>query len=120
MGIVPSMWPEPFGIVIIEAMSSGRPVIASRVGGIPDIIRDGEVGLLVSPGDPVELRQAIERVLSDPVLREKMGREAKQQAAAYQADAVVGYIEKIYARLIKSQSEAHEQATPGEHYYKQL
>lgn len=100
VGLVPSIWPEPFGIVVIEAMASGRPVIASRIGGIPDIIRDGETGLLVAPGDAAELRAAIQRLISNAELRDKLGRAAQLQAERYRADYVVPHIEQIYARLV--------------------
>lgn len=120
MAIVPSLWAEPFGIVIIEAMSSGRPIIASRIGGIPDIVSDGETGLLVAPGDPEALRQAIERLLADPALRERMGQAARKEAATYQASAIVPRIERIYQALLQNQRETHEPTASGEHYHQQL
>lgn len=120
MGILPSLWPEPFGIVVIEAMSSGRPVIATRMGGIPEIIKDGESGLLVPPGDVSALRHAIERLLSDPVLRKKLGSAAQKQSTAYQASVVVPRIEHIYKELLPKQTEIHEPTPSSEHYYRQL
>jgi glycosyltransferase involved in cell wall biosynthesis len=64
--VVPSIWPEAFGLVSVEAMSVGRPVVASRVGGIPEIVLDGKTGLLVSPSDPKELAGALVTLLRDP------------------------------------------------------
>jgi glycosyltransferase involved in cell wall biosynthesis len=63
--IVPSIWQEPLGLVILEALACGTPVIASAVGGIPELIKDGENGLLVPPGDVVRLAEAIDRVVGD-------------------------------------------------------
>lgn len=66
--IFPSVWEEPFGLTIIEAMARGVPVIASRVGGVPEIVSDGDNGLLVGPGDHLQLAAAIKRLADDPLL----------------------------------------------------
>jgi glycosyltransferase involved in cell wall biosynthesis len=120
MAIVPSVWPEPFGIVVIEAMAAGRPVIASRIGGIPDILDDGRAGWLVSPGDPVALRLALEQLLGDEALRDELGRAASRRASAYQAAAIVPQFERVYAELLRPPAEAHEPAAASEHRYQQL
>jgi glycosyltransferase involved in cell wall biosynthesis len=120
IGIVPSLWPEPFGIVVIEAMAAGRPVVASRTGGIPDLVQDGETGLLFPPGDAKGLRLALEKLLGDPPLRERMGRAGKARAAAFQAAAVVPRIEQVYRDLLHFESEPHEPTHSGQHYYQQL
>lgn len=99
LGLVPSIWPEPFGIVTIEAMASGRPVIASRIGGLPEVMIDGETGLLVRPGSVEDLRQAMERLLRDDALRTTMGEAAQRRAERYRANAIIPEIEAIYAEL---------------------
>lgn len=99
IGIVPSNWPEPSPTVVMEAMVAGVPVIASRVGGIPDIVADGETGLLVPPGDPMALRQAMQRLLADPALHQQMSGAARQRVTAFQAHTVVSRIEGIYQKL---------------------
>ncbi|HEX9373663.1 MAG TPA: glycosyltransferase, partial [Roseiflexaceae bacterium] len=104
--VVPSIWPEPFGIVVIEAMASGRPVVGSRIGGIPDLVADGETGLLVPPGNPTALRDALARLLDDPELRERMGQAARWRAAEFRATSVVPRIERVYAELLASSSAA--------------
>jgi glycosyltransferase involved in cell wall biosynthesis len=100
IALVPSVWAEPFGLVAIEAMAAGRPVIASRTGGLADIVVDGETGLLVTPGDPVALRQAIEKLLADPVLRERMGQAGKRRVEVYRASHIIPSVEQAYRDLL--------------------
>ena len=68
---------EGMGRVVIEAGCRGRAVVGSRVGGIPDVVADGETGVLVSPGDAGALAEALERVLTDRALAERLGAEAR-------------------------------------------
>jgi glycosyltransferase involved in cell wall biosynthesis len=68
-------------VVCAEAMAHARPVVASAVGGLPDMVRDGETGLLVPPRDPVALRGAIDRLLADAELRRRLGRAARERIA---------------------------------------
>jgi len=77
MVVVPSTIPENAPYAILEAMAAGVPVIASRAGGIPELVRDGETGLLVPPRDPVTLAKTIEMVYGDGTLRERMGTRAR-------------------------------------------
>lgn len=69
--IAPSVYPESFGRSIVEAQAIGRPVVASRLGAFPELIEDGERGLLVPPGDAPALADAIERLLTDAPLRQR-------------------------------------------------
>ncbi len=75
-----STLPEPFGLVIVEAMSLGVPVIATNAGGVPEIVEDGVTGILVPPGDANSLASAMVRLLVDPDLRKEMGERAKTRA----------------------------------------
>ena len=68
-----------YGVVAREAMSYGRPVVASAVGGLVDAVEDGVTGLLVPP-DPAALRSALERLLGDPELRDRLGRAGREKA----------------------------------------
>jgi len=97
--LAPSRWAEPFGLVVIEALVSGRPVIASRIGGFPEIIVDGESGFLVPPGDVQALRQAIRTLLENPQQRERMSHAARLRAEDYYASAVIPQIEQMYSGL---------------------
>lgn len=78
--VVPSAWHEPFGLVALEAMASGVPVIASDVGGLRDIVRDNVTGYLVPINDSEALAQKIEYLLDHPEVREKMGKLAREVA----------------------------------------
>jgi glycosyltransferase involved in cell wall biosynthesis len=100
IALVPSVWAEPFGIVVIEAMAGETPVIASRIGGIPEIVVDGESGLLVPPGDANALAAAMARLIRDEELRRRMGRAAKERASKFSASAVVPRYEALYQRLL--------------------
>lgn len=100
IGLAPSLWREPFGIVVIEAMAGGSPVIGARVGGIPEIVVDGESGLLVPPGDVAALRAAMQRLIEDDALCRSMGEAARCRAAQYTTAAVVPQIEAAYADLL--------------------
>jgi glycosyltransferase involved in cell wall biosynthesis len=71
---------ELLGLSLLEAMASATPVVASRVGGVPEVVRDGETGFLVPPGDVQALRDALERVLGDPELATRLGVRAREDA----------------------------------------
>ena len=99
MGIVPSTWPEPFGQVAVEAMAAGKPVIASNVGGLREIIVDGETGLLVPRKDANALGDAIARLLDDVQLRRRLGQAGRERARSYTLTAAADQIERIHAEL---------------------
>jgi glycosyltransferase involved in cell wall biosynthesis len=73
---------ESFGMALVEAMSCGRPVVGSRVGGIPGVVTDGQDGLLVPPGDARALAAACLTVLTDPGLADRLGRAGRQAAVS--------------------------------------
>ena len=77
--VVPSLWPEPFGMVAVEAMASGRPVVASKTGGLADSVVDGETGFLVPPGDAPALADKLRVLLDDAELRTGMGRRGRER-----------------------------------------
>ncbi len=80
--LCPSVWAEAAGLVNLEALACGLPVVASRIGGIPELIHDGRTGFLITPGDPGELADRVRRLHDDPDLRRRMGQEARSDAVA--------------------------------------
>jgi glycosyltransferase involved in cell wall biosynthesis len=75
--VVPSVWPEAFGWAAAESQAAGVPVIASRIGGLPEVVEDGVTGVLVPPGEAVPLAEAIATMAADPVRRRAMGQAAR-------------------------------------------
>jgi glycosyltransferase involved in cell wall biosynthesis len=83
VAVVPSVWAEAFGLSALEPMARGVPVIASRVGGIPEVVADGETGLLVEPGNATELSAALARLLGDADERRRLGENGRVRAATH-------------------------------------
>ncbi len=100
IALVPSIWHEPCPTVAMEAMSMGKPVIATRMGGLTDIVADGETGVLVPPNNPQALRDAIQSLLDAPQQQELMGNKAKQRIVMFQAKSVVPRIEQVYCDIL--------------------
>jgi glycosyltransferase involved in cell wall biosynthesis len=93
---VPSRWAEPFGIVAAEAMMAGVAVIASRSGGLTEIVRDADTGFPTTPGEVAPLANALARLLGDRELAERMGGSARQRALAEFGEPL--YIERFVAQ----------------------
>jgi len=95
----PSLY-EPLGIVNLEAMACGTAVVASRVGGIPEVVSDGETGLLVPPDDPAALAAALNALVGDPGRAGAMGAAGRKRAAAeFGWDAIAAQTVALYAEL---------------------
>jgi glycogen synthase len=98
---LPSVY-EEMGSVLVEAMATGVPVVASRVGGIPDVVVDGETGVLVPPGDVEALAEALDGLVADPGRRQQMCLHARERAVRYSwpelASRVVGLYDRLTAR----------------------
>jgi len=99
--VVPSLWPEPFGLVGIEAFAAGRPAIASATGGVTDWLEDGVSGFTVKPGDAAGLARALERMLADPARQQAMGLAGASKVAACFSP------ERHLATLVDSYQSAH-------------
>ena len=94
---------EALGLTIPEAMAAGRAVVATKVGGVPENIEDGQTGLLVPPADPAALADALIRILSDDVWRQACGQRAWQQVREkYDAPRQLEQVEDIYRRVTSS------------------
>ena len=99
--VLPSRY-EPMGMVFLEAASYGKPVVASNVGGIPEVVLGGETGLLVPPDDPEALAGAIIELLSDSNYRKTLGKKGREWAARFYPERVAEDYLKIYGEISKS------------------
>lgn len=99
--VLPSISAEAFGITLIEAMATGKPVVASRIGGVPEIIEDGVNGLLFEPWDSRGLSEAVNTLLENPEMAEDLGRRGHQSAECnYSWPRVASQIEEIYREVV--------------------
>ena len=96
---LPSICLDACPTTVLEAMASGRPVVATTTGGIVDMIADGESGLLVPPGDEYQLAGAMARLLTDADLRARLAAGAQKSVRQFTASAVVERLEAVYARV---------------------
>jgi glycosyltransferase involved in cell wall biosynthesis len=101
IGLVPSLCREGFGLVAVEAMRSGVPVVASRIGALPEIVADSVTGLLVTPGNTPELIRTIRRMEEDPELRHKMGAAGRVRSERFSAETVTTMYEQHYQRILE-------------------
>ena len=74
---------EILGLVLLEAMACGTPVVCSAIGGMPELVIDGETGMLVPPGDSAALGEQVERILDDPALAARLGQQARARVLAH-------------------------------------
>jgi glycosyltransferase involved in cell wall biosynthesis len=94
--VVPSLWAEAFGLSVVEAMAAGVPLVATRTGGIPELVEPGRTGLLVPPGDAPALALALRRLLDDPALGVRMGARARAVARdRFGLDRVAGELHDL-------------------------
>jgi glycosyltransferase involved in cell wall biosynthesis len=100
-GVFPSLWAEPFGNVVHEAMSMGKPAIGTTPGGHTDMIVDGETGYITQPGDADDLARAMQSLIDSPELCNRMGRAARARAQLFAADTVVPKFEKFFAEVVE-------------------
>lgn len=85
----------------IEALAAGRPVVATRVGGVPDVVRDGEDGFLVERGEVEQLADALERLAQDPELRRRLGEAGRARVLArYSVERLVDDVDRLYRSLL--------------------
>jgi len=102
--VLPSLY-EGLPVSVLEAMAAGKPIVATRIGGTDEVIQDGQTGLLVPPADPESLAQAIQRVLTDRLLAQRLGAEARARVRKeFSAETVAARTVEIYEELMKRSS----------------
>jgi len=95
----PSTGFESFGIVLLEAMAAGKPIVATNIAGYRSVLEDGQEGLLVEPENETSLAEAIVRLLRNPVLRHQMGEQGRRKAARYDWPIVARQVLQVYQTL---------------------
>ena len=100
--VFPSRWPEAFGLTLVEAMAAGKPVIGTRVGAVPEIIRHDLEGWLVPPDDPAALVEGIVRLLDDPATARRFGRQAQARVCEeFSLNRMAAEVEAVYEEVIR-------------------
>jgi glycosyltransferase involved in cell wall biosynthesis len=99
--VFPSLY-EAVGIALLEAMASALPVVASRTGGIPEVVEDGVSGMLVTPGDALGLARALAALERDPERRRGLGKAARARAEAFDVRRTVRSLEAIYEEVART------------------
>jgi glycosyltransferase involved in cell wall biosynthesis len=111
--VFPSIWYEGFPITIAEAFASGLPVIASRLGSMPEIVRDGSTGLLFKTGDADDLAAKAQWAWTHPAEMESMGRTARHEfETKYSASVALQNLEKAYELALKRHAESGRSRQP--------
>ena len=96
---------ESFGLAVVEAQACGVPVVATRVGGLPEIVVDGETGFLVTSEDPEALADKVNVLLSEPVLARSMGRQGRDKVLAqFQIQQTASAYAELYRKLAKEKA----------------
>jgi glycosyltransferase involved in cell wall biosynthesis len=101
--IFPSLWHEPGGTVAVESMAHGRALVITRVGGMPELVKDGVNGLLVDPNNTAQMVQSIERLARDWDLAKQMGEKGRIQSAEYTQERHTDAVMKVYQLAIERQ-----------------
>jgi glycosyltransferase involved in cell wall biosynthesis len=92
---------EGLPLALLEAMAGGLAIVATEVGGVPDVLKDGQEALLVAAGDAEDLADAVSRLAADAELRERLGRAACDRARRLNAEEVTGRLDELYRRLLR-------------------
>jgi glycosyltransferase involved in cell wall biosynthesis len=100
--VLPSMFQETFGLVILEAFSAGVPVIAFRSGGIPELVEDRKNGIIIDQGDEEALFSGMRELTSDKSLRERLGHEAMRTARRFSWESTVDQLDGLYRSVLNN------------------
>jgi len=99
--VMPSIWYEGFPMTVLEAFAAGTPVIAARIGSLPEIVAEGATGLLFTPGDPTSLADVVAQLVCDPSTMQRMGQAGRERAMTlYGPSANAVQLEAIYASVL--------------------
>ena len=98
--VLPSEWPDPCPTTVLEAMALGAPLVTTSMGGIADMVTDGESALVVPPGDVVATTAALGRIVSEPGLGDRLATQARVEVKRYLQSRVASDFEEIYASLV--------------------
>lgn len=101
--VLPSLF-DSFPITLLEAMASGLPVVATRVGGVPDVVAHGKTGILVDPGDAPALARAMESLATDESLRTTLGRNGRERSALFSWESIIPRIKKVYEEAVSERA----------------
>jgi glycosyltransferase involved in cell wall biosynthesis len=99
--VIPSIWPENLPMVCIEAMSVGRPLVGTNIGGIPELIENGKTGFLVDHGNSKQIAERVIELFSNRELMEEMGKNARIKAEQFSIEKHVLEMEKVYTKVIE-------------------
>lgn len=100
--VMPSQWEETFGLILIEAAANGKPVVATRVGGIPEVVEHGETGFLVERSDIDSMVRYVNLLVNDSELRKRMGLRARAVVEERFTIRPMEQIERLYERLLSA------------------
>lgn len=89
---------EGLGRVLLEAMAAGKPIVATKVGGVPEVVKDGITGILVSPSNPVEMASAITNILNNPDMMSIMGEEGRKWVRSFDIQIAIDGLEALYRK----------------------
>jgi glycosyltransferase involved in cell wall biosynthesis len=107
----PGIWPEPFGLTIVEALAAGAPTIVSDIGGPPDTV--GDAGLSFPPGDVSGLAERIRQVYSDPDLAARLSAQARERAKQFATPGIVPQLEAMFRHVIQQEASRGANGTPA-------
>jgi glycosyltransferase involved in cell wall biosynthesis len=97
---------EEFGVAAVEAQAMEIPVVATKVGGVPEVVLDGETGILVEPGNIEQLVHAVFTLIENPALRRQMGERGRRHVLAnYRWEDNAALMEKLYQQFLQSSRE---------------
>jgi glycosyltransferase involved in cell wall biosynthesis len=101
--VLPSKWPDPCPTAVLEAMALGAPLVTTHMGGIADMVSDGESALVVPPGDVAATAAALARIVSEPGLGDLLAAQARVEVKRYLQSRVASDVEEIYASLVSAE-----------------